>query len=118
MIKEEAFTTLQQYDQVCSFCADKNFFELIQERFLREIRCTIIYFFFCFCFACNKQLLAEKQEDRVFSGFSEGPLNFAPTYKYDPFTNVYDTSEKDRAPAWCDRILFRGEHIQQQWYKR
>ena len=27
----------------------------------------------------------------VFNGFEEGPLIFAPTYKYDLGTNVYDT---------------------------
>jgi hypothetical protein len=40
------------------------------------------------------------------SKFREGPLNFDPTYKYDDHSNVYDTSQKHRIPAWCDRILF------------
>lgn len=26
-------------------------------------------------------------------GFMEGPITFPPTYKFDPYTNVYDTSE-------------------------
>lgn len=49
---------------------------------------------------------------RVFRGLREGgPLAFRPTYKFDkasanPF--AYDTSEKRRIPAWCDRIFFRG----------
>ena len=29
---------------------------------------------------------------RVFRGFKEGPINFAPTYKFDPGTNSYDSS--------------------------
>jgi hypothetical protein len=41
--------------------------------------------------------------------FSEGELKFAPTFKYNRGKNVYDTSEKQRIPAYCDRILFRGE---------
>ncbi|GAB7362461.1 hypothetical protein MBLNU230_g2783t1 [Neophaeotheca triangularis] len=41
-------------------------------------------------------------------GWREGPVTFLPTYKYDAGTvGVFDSSEKKRAPSWCDRILYR-----------
>ena len=41
-------------------------------------------------------------------GWREGPISFLPTYKYDVGSvGVFDSSEKKRAPSWCDRILYR-----------
>uniref|UniRef100_A0A3B4HAL4 Synaptojanin-1 n=1 Tax=Pundamilia nyererei TaxID=303518 RepID=A0A3B4HAL4_9CICH len=54
------------------------------------------------------QLLDQKNAGlQVFRGFIEGKLDFAPTYKYDLFSEDYDTSEKCRTPAWTDRILWK-----------
>ncbi|XP_068600224.1 synaptojanin-1 [Brachionichthys hirsutus] len=53
------------------------------------------------------QLLDQKNAGFVFRGFIEGNLDFAPTYKYDLFSEDYDTSEKCRTPAWTDRILWK-----------
>ncbi|XP_020495487.2 synaptojanin-1 isoform X4 [Labrus bergylta] len=53
------------------------------------------------------QLFDQKNAGLVFRGFIEGNLDFAPTYKYDLFSEDYDTSEKCRTPAWTDRILWK-----------
>ncbi|KIX09032.1 uncharacterized protein Z518_00110 [Rhinocladiella mackenziei CBS 650.93] len=53
------------------------------------------------------------------SPFIELPITFAPTYKYDVGTDNYDTSEKKRSPAWCDRLLYRGPgRVKQIEYRR
>ncbi|RUS89988.1 hypothetical protein EGW08_002255, partial [Elysia chlorotica] len=53
------------------------------------------------------QLNVQRGLGNTFQGFNEGQLNFNPTYKYDTFSDDYDTSEKNRIPAWTDRVLWR-----------
>ena len=67
------------------------------------------------------QLLVSRRRNPGFRlrAFMESPITFAPTYKYDIGTDQYDTSEKHRSPAWCDRLLYRGVgRIKQTEYKR
>ncbi|KAI9884986.1 MAG: Proteasome subunit alpha type-4 [Watsoniomyces obsoletus] len=67
------------------------------------------------------QLLLSRRKNPGFRlrAFNEAPITFAPTYKYDPGTDTYDSSEKKRAPAWCDRVLYRGfGRIKQVDYRR
>lgn len=64
------------------------------------------------------QLYVQRVQDkRVFREFEEGKITFRPTYKYDPGTDDWDSSEKNRAPAWCDRIFWKGARIEQVAYK-
>ncbi|XP_046485385.1 synaptojanin-1 isoform X1 [Neodiprion pinetum] len=53
------------------------------------------------------QLKNQQEEGNVFKNFLEGPITFPPTYKYDLFSDDYDTSEKCRQPAWTDRVLWK-----------
>lgn len=58
------------------------------------------------------QLNIERKRGNVFRGFEEGAITFPPTYKYQAGTTVYEKrpEKKLRAPAWCDRILWRAKN--------
>lgn len=69
------------------------------------------------------QLKIEREAGRVFKGWREGLIKFAPTYKYSYNSDTYlgetNTSpSKRRTPAWCDRILWKGNGISQLCYER
>jgi hypothetical protein len=57
----------------------------------------------------HDQLKKTIAEGRAFPGFAEGKIEFAPTFKFDKETGSYDTSHKQRIPAWTDRILFKPD---------
>eukprot|EP00116_Pleurobrachia_bachei_P006452 sb/3466714/ len=54
------------------------------------------------------QLTQQVREKQTLTGFTEAPISFPPTFKFDPGTCNYDTSTKQRVPSWTDRILFRS----------
>ncbi|KAI5353412.1 PREDICTED: type [Prunus dulcis] len=72
----------------------------------------------------HDQLMMELKEGQVLEGWHEGAIQFAPTYKYCPNSNVYygcrpgNRGEKRRAPAWCDRIIWCGKGLKQHEYGR
>ncbi|KAK6118951.1 hypothetical protein DH2020_047289 [Rehmannia glutinosa] len=56
------------------------------------------------------QLRAEMKAGKVFQGMREALIRFPPTYKFEkgkPGLGGYDSGEKKRIPAWCDRVLYR-----------
>jgi len=57
----------------------------------------------------DQLLRTQSSEDpvSVLGGFQEAQIRFRPTYKFDKGTDKYDSSAKQRKPAWCDRILWR-----------
>ncbi|KAL0792852.1 hypothetical protein Bca101_064229 [Brassica carinata] len=72
----------------------------------------------------NDQLSMEIMNGKIFRGWQEGNVTFAPTYKYIPNSDLYygciayKKDEKKRAPAWCDRIIWYGNGLKQHEYTR
>ncbi|XP_037414540.1 type I inositol polyphosphate 5-phosphatase 10-like isoform X4 [Triticum dicoccoides] len=69
------------------------------------------------------QLKIERDAGRVFRGWNEGKIYFAPTYKYSSNSDAYagetaTSNKKRRTPAWCDRILWQGDGTSQLSYYR
>nr|XP_017228689.1 PREDICTED: type IV inositol polyphosphate 5-phosphatase 3-like [Daucus carota subsp. sativus] len=67
------------------------------------------------------QLIQEFGEGKAFCGWSEGTLNFPPTYKYELNSEKYygeDPKFGRRTPAWCDRIVSHGKGFKLMSYRR
>ena len=56
----------------------------------------------------HDQLRQEIRKKCAFSDFQEAEIWFPPSYKFRVDSNLYD-QDKCREPAWCDRILWRGD---------
>lgn len=54
------------------------------------------------------QLSCAKKKGETFLDYEEGEITFAPTFKFDPGTDNYDSSSKQRVPSYTDRILFKS----------
>lgn len=64
----------------------------------------------------NDQLNLQMVHGKTFPHYSEARITFMPTYKFDNGTDNYDTSDKARIPAWCDRVLTKGNNLRQTAY--
>lgn len=82
---------------------DLNTFEVKRLIRKRQFESTLLKF---------DQLRSELSSRASFQDFKEQEIDFAPTYKFDRGTDTYDTSEKQRCPAWTDRILWKEKESQ------
>lgn len=58
----------------------------------------------------NDQLNIQMVVGNCFNFYREGRVKFLPTYKYDIGKDEFDSSDKQRIPAWTDRILWKVNH--------
>ena len=64
----------------------------------------------------NDQLNLQMVAGVAFPFYSESRILFPPTYKFDLGSDEYDTSEKNRIPAWTDRVCRKGTNLRQIEY--
>lgn len=57
--------------------------------------------------ARSDQLLREMNDSKVFIGFLEGPLRFAPTYRMNKGRPGY-SNKRNQNPSYTDRVLWRS----------
>ncbi|KAK2766161.1 hypothetical protein FQN54_007677 [Arachnomyces sp. PD_36] len=65
----------------------------------------------------HDQLHEQQRKGRALhEGWREGQISFLPTYKYDIGSfGKFDSSEKQRGPSWCDRILYRSRQDRDEY---
>lgn len=82
-------------EEVATLCKEGDL-----ETLLSSDQLKVFAFLLKYCFFTSKINLltfkTEQEANNVFQGFQEGPIRFLPTYKYDLFSDDYDTSEKSR----------------------
>ena len=75
------------YDEVCELVRQKKYTKLLE----------------------SDQLAQQEHLYCTQYNFRFATPAFPPTYKYDPGTWDYDTSEKRRVPSWTDRVMWRSK---------
>ncbi|KAI9040606.1 phosphatase family protein [Aspergillus affinis] len=67
----------------------------------------------------HDQLRLQQAKEKAFhEGWREGDISFLPTYKYDVGSVArFDSSEKQRGPSWCDRILYRSQQDRERYQR-
>ncbi|CAD8204811.1 unnamed protein product [Paramecium octaurelia] len=63
------------------------------------------------------EIISNREQNQYLKQYKESDINFLPTYKFEPYSNIYD---KLRTPSWTDRILVgQNEHCEHkyQYYK-
>jgi hypothetical protein len=53
----------------------------------------------------HDELIAVKRTTPLISNYLEWPIDFFPTYKYEPYSNLYDNN---RTPSWYNSLSFQG----------
>ena len=62
---------------------------------------------------------AIRQKKAFHDGWRESPITFLPSYKYDVGSvSLFDSSEKQRAPSWCDRVLYRTRRDREEFLQK
>jgi len=112
------FTDVTQNFDCVFWCGDLNFR-------LAQPREEVIQWITNTCFPQEAPINMRKDqlknilnEGAVLRGFEEASIMFPPTYKYDPGTHNFDSSSKQRTPAYTDRILFRGKGHSRGYIRR
>ncbi|KAF2253940.1 phosphatase family protein-like protein [Trematosphaeria pertusa] len=68
----------------------------------------------------HDELKQQQKAGKAFhDGWEEGPIRFLPSYKYDiGKVAVFDSSDKQRCPSWCDRVLYRTRAAKERYDAR
>lgn len=56
----------------------------------------------------SDQLMLARSERKAFYQFTEPPIHFLPSYRYDRGSSVF-SEEKMRTPSYCDRVLYKSK---------